>query len=631
MQLHAMAEVFEQLEATSARRTMEALVAGLLRSADEDELAPIVYLLQGQLRPPYEGVEIGVGEKLLVRVLADAYTTSDSAISRRLKQVGDLGLVAASLAPTSTRRRLTVHQAYEALLDVAQVSGVGSMERKRSLLAELLRRATAVEAKYLVRIAQGKLRLGVGDQTIVVAAALAALGDAHDKPVLEHAYNVRSDLGGVVRLAFTDGRKALDGIVPAIGTPVRPALAQRLPSADAIIERFGTVQAEPKYDGFRLQLHRNGDQVWAFSRRLENVTGMFPELTDGLRRQLGATRAIIEGEAVVYDPHTGRFLPFQVTMTRKRKTEIDERAKRYPLRLFAFDLLYAGRCNYIPRPQCERSAKLRELLHVAPDDPIAATEMLVTDSAEELTSYFDTMLQRGLEGVVAKRRDAPYQAGARGYDWVKLKRAYQSKLRDTVDLVLVGYLRGRGKRAALGIGSVLAAVYDPAHDRFRTVAKIGSGLSDADWRALRAKLDSQATSTVPRRVDSLITPDVWTEPMYVVEVLADEITRSPFHTCGKSDDEPGYALRFPRIIDGIRTDKAPTDATTEREILDLFRMQRSAASAKRRQRSPASKKSAASKKSVASKKSAASQKSTAGEKSTASMKSTTARRKHARR
>jgi DNA ligase-1 len=199
---------------------------------------------------------------------------------------------------------------------------------------------------------------------------------------------------------------------------------------------------------------------------------------------------------------------------------------------------------------------------------------MVTSDARELQTYFDRSLGRGLEGVVAKRVDAPYRAGARGFDWVKLKRAYQSALRDTIDLALVGYLRGRGKRSALGIGSLLGAVYDPAHDRFRTVAKIGSGLSDAAWNSLRKRLDADATSARPTRVDSMLVADVWVEPRYVVEVLADEITRSPFHTCGKRDDEPGYALRFPRMLGGVRADKAATDATTEREILDLYAQQR---------------------------------------------------------
>jgi len=573
MRLVELATTCEGLEAITSRRAMVDMVAELLRGASDDEREPLVYLLQAQLRPPYEGVEVGVGDKLLVRVLAEAYGTSPATVERRYKRLGDLGLVAEPLARTGRTRGPTVRETYDALLAVARTAGSGSIARKTAQLAQLLQRVGGVEAKFVVRVAQGRLRLGVGDQTILEAAALGALGERRHKSLVEHAYNVRSDLGGVVRLAFAKGARGLATVGPELGVPVRPALAQRLPSARAIIDRLGEVQAEPKYDGFRLQLHRDGRRVWAFSRRLENVSEMFPDLVEGVLRQLKTTHAIIEGEAVVYDRRTGEFSPFQVTMTRKRKTRIAETAAQSPLRLFAFDLLYAGRDNYLPHPQRERSRRLRELVSGGPDDPIAVTDALTTHDAAELEAYFGAMIHRGLEGVVAKRPDAPYHAGGRGFDWVKLKRAYQSKMRDTVDLVLIGYLRGRGKRASLGIGSLLAAVYDPQHDRFRTVAKIGSGLSDAAWRGLRAQLDQRATRTKPSNVDSLITPDVWVEPTYVVEVLADEITRSPFHTCGKTDDHPGYALRFPRLI-GLRADKAPADATTEREVVALYSMQR---------------------------------------------------------
>jgi DNA ligase-1 len=570
------AEAFARLEATSGRLGAVRLLASLLGRARPVELQPVVYLLQGRLRPPYEGVELGVGERILGRVLAQAYEVSGSEIARRYRRAGDLGLVAESLAGASLSRGrpLGLRPAYRALQHVAYASGPGSQARKTRLLADLLRRCSGLEARYLVRIVQGRLRLGVGDATILEAAALGALGERGKKRLIEQAYNVRSDLGGVVQLAYTRGERGLARVGPQVGIPVRPALAQRLSSAAAIVQRLGTVQAEPKYDGFRLQFHRDGDRVWAFSRRLENVSDMFPDLTAAVRRQLRARRAIIEGEAVVHDPRTGRFLPFQVTMTRKRKYGVAEAAARHPLRLYTFDLLLEDGRNYLPRPQHERHERLARLVRGGSRDPVAVTEVLVTKQAEQLQAYFDAMIRRGLEGIVAKRPDAPYRAGARGYDWVKLKRAYQSKLRDTVDVVLVGYLTGRGARAALGIGSLLAAVYDPKHDRFRTVAKIGSGPSEKEWTTLRRLLDRSALPNRPRRVDSLITPDVWVEPRVVVEVLADEITRSPRHTCGKSGTGPGYALRFPRMLDGVRTDRAPEDATTEKEVLDLYRMQR---------------------------------------------------------
>ncbi len=585
MQFRELANGFARLEAAGGRLEAVRILTELFARTTPVELERVVYLLQGQLRPVYEGVEFGMAERLLVRALGRAYQSSEESVARQLARRGDLGLVAEALTEAPRRTRLTVGEVYRRLSDVAGAGGAGAVERRIKLLAELLRRCAPIEARYLVRIVQGRLRLGIGDATVIEAAAAGALGDRRHKGLIEKAYNVRSDLGGVVRLAYARGARGLAGITPRVGVPIRPALAQRLPSAQAIVTRLGRVQVEPKYDGFRLQLHRNGARVWAFSRSLENVSEMFPELTAALRRQLRVRTAILEGEAVVHDPATGRFLPFQVTMTRKRKHRVAEVAKRHPLRFFAFDLLYAAGRNYLPRPQAERSRRLAELLRTTPRGALCVTESRTTESGAELQSYFERMIRHGLEGVVAKRPDAPYRAGARGYDWVKLKRSYQSKLRDTLDVVLVGYLVGRGKRAALGVGSFLAAVYDPRRDRFRTVAKIGSGTSEAEWKALRARLDRQAVPSRPRRVDSAITPDVWVEPKIVVEVLADGITRSPLHTCGRSGAEPGYALRFPRMLDGVRTDKAPEDATTEREVLQMYRMQRRAgASTKAKQR-----------------------------------------------
>jgi DNA ligase-1 len=345
MRFQVLANTFARLEETSSRRHIVELLADLLRRLGPAEIEPAVYLLLGQLRPPYEGIEARLGEKLLITALAVAYDVSEAAVLRRFKRAGDVGLVAEALAPAAPRTRLSLRQAYQVLLDIAGATGTGSLQRKTTLLAFALRRVSPLEARFLVRAAQGRLRLGVGDQTILEAGALAALGHRAAKPLLERAYNVRCDLAGVLRVAFKSGERGLAGIEPRIGVPVRPALAQRLPSAGAIIARLGEVQVEPKYDGFRLQLHRDGRRVWAFSRRLENVTVMFPELAEGLCRQLKVRRAIVEGEAVGYNRETGEFLPFQLTMTRKRKTDFAEAAERYPVRLFAFDLGEGTTCR----------------------------------------------------------------------------------------------------------------------------------------------------------------------------------------------------------------------------------------------------------------------------------------------
>jgi len=573
MLLRELADGFARMEETGSRLEMVRVLAELLEAAAEEERAPIAYLVQGRLRPAFEPVQFGMGAALLRRALAAAYGVSEATVSRRYREAGDLGTVAEALAGSKSAERLGVDEAYDALLAIARVAGKGAQQRKVDGLAALLRRIGAREARYVTRVVQGRLRLGVGDQTLLEAIAAAALGGRGKKPAVEHAYNIRPDVGWVAETAFQGGERALRAAAPAIGVPIRPELAQRLNSAEAILERLGTVQAEPKYDGFRLQLHRRGDEIHAFSRRLEDVTGMFPDVAEAIRRQLGIDEAILEGEAVVHNPETGEFLPFQVTMVRKRKHHVAEMAERYPLRFFAFDLLYAEGEALLAKPLAERRRRLVRALPYGPDDAAAVAEAIVTRKVDELQAFFDAMVERGLEGILAKRPDAPYHAGARNYDWIKLKRGFQATLADTIDVVLVGYLKGRGKRAALGIGSLLGAVYDPDRDRFRTVAKIGSGPSQAEWRELRRRLDEDAVDEKPRRVDSLIVPDVWVEPRLVVTVLADEITRSPMHTCGKEGKEPGYALRFPRLTDMIRPDKAAEDATTEEEILEMYRLQ----------------------------------------------------------
>lgn len=566
------AETFEELEATTKRLQMSEILGELFRKAGAEEVDKVIYLLHGRLGPPFENIEFGVDERLILLALISATGRSADDVERLYKARGDLGLATEELLQ-GPGESLSLGEVFTVLESIAQASGTGAQQRKVRLTTDLLRRLSGPEAKYVVRVLQGKLRLGVGDATIMDALSWASTGNYSLRPVIEKAYNLSSDLGLVGRVLLSKGAKALEEMKPQVGRPIRVELAERLPSAEAIIKKMGRVEAEPKYDGLRLQLHKDGQRVRFFTRRLEDVTGMFPELAEAAVRQISVRDAILDGEALVYNPETGEFLPFQVTVQRKRKYRIEEMGARYPLRLFVFDLLYASGQSYIDRPLSERRRELDKILTWDEDDPIRPTERLITDNPEELDHFFTDMVNRGLEGIVVKKPDAVYQAGQRSFNWVKLKRGYQAELRDTVDVVLVGYLTGKGKRAKFGIGSLLGAVYDPENDRFRTVSKIGSGLTDEEWGEMKRLLDENRTPGPPPRVDSIIVPDVWSTPKYVVEVQADEITRSPKHTCGKVGKEPGYALRFPRVLDWIRTDKGPEDATTEQEILEMYRMQ----------------------------------------------------------
>lgn len=570
MHFSALAEAFTQIEATSSRVQMTARLADVFHRAPEDA-AILPYLLQGQLGPPYAAPDLGLDEQRIAQAIAAVARVSPHEVRRLYDRLGDLGLVAEHLLPAA-RQPLPVQDVYAQLRRIATTVGVGAYVDKVSLFQDLLQRTGGQAARYLIRIAQGRLRLGVGDATLLDALSVAVVGNTSLRPRIARAYSLCSDLGLVASQLLAGGPDALDQIHPAPGRPVLPALAERLPSPAEIIRRLGRVIAEPKYDGLRLQAQKDGDRVWLFTRRLEDVTYSFPEIVRAVREQIVADQVILDGEAVGYDTRTGQFLPFQQTARRRRKYRIEEMEARFPLRYYVFDLLYLDGQDFTPLPQRQRSERLRQIVREKPNGVINPTLQLETSDARELELFVEEMLRRGLEGAVVKRPDAPYHAGARQFSWVKLKREYRQALADTFDLVVVGYFYGRGKRARLGIGSLLGAVYAPDRDLFRTVSRVGSGLTDDEWLRLREMLDASRAAEKPRRVDSKIVPDVWVEPRYVLEVIAGEITRSPQHTCGKVDAQPGYALRFPRVS-RFRFDRRPEDATTENEVIEMYRMQ----------------------------------------------------------
>ncbi len=570
MRFSKLVDYLAKLEATTKRLEMTATLGELFKDASEEDIAPIIYLTQERLGPAFEPIDFGIGEALAAEALAKASGKDKDAIKKLYKQHGDYGIVAEKLIGDEAKK-LNVAQVFERLKAIATTSGEGTVAQKTDLLSDLLQKLSGREARYLLRIPLGRLRLGIGDPTVMEGLSWSKTGDKSLRPQIERAYNVCSDLGQVARVFKTEGVDALAKIQVQVGNPVRMALAERAKSAEDIVTRLGKCAIENKYDGFRCQVHKRGDEVRIFSRNLEETTTMFTDIVEGIRKQIKAKTAILEGEALSYDPETGEFHPFQVTMQRKRKYDLEEMTVKYPLRLVAFDLLYIDGKDFTGQGYAKRHATLASTL--APGERVEISKHLVTQDAKEIEKYFMDAITSGLEGIMAKRLDSKYQAGARNFNWIKLKRSYQGHLSDTVDGVVVGYLRGRGMRARFGIGALLVAVYDDKQDKFATIAKIGTGFSDAEWPQMRALLDKIAVDHPPARVDALMQPDVWVEPKYVIEMQADEITRSPIHTAGKVGDEPGYALRFPRVVGFIRTDRKAEDATTVKEILKMFEKQ----------------------------------------------------------
>jgi len=572
MKFSELAGYLDQLEATSSRNEMVRILAELYRACSVDEIEPVTYLIQGRLAPFFAPVEIGLGERLLISAIATAYRTPKEEVSKLYRQIGDVGVTAQRLAPKDGHGAPpAVVDVHQRLREIAGTSGAGSLQRKLDLFAGLLDELDPASAKHLVRITVGKMRLGIGDPTVLDALSFAKRGDRSLRPTLEAAYNRTSDLGLVARTLWAEGERGLDALKVTVGKPLRPQLAERLPNPDSVIRKLGIVGVQPKYDGFRVQIHKDSDRVSIFSRNLETMTSMFPELVAAARR-LNVETAILDGEAIAYNPESEEYVPFQETTSRRRKEGIEEFALRVPLRAFIFDVMYRDGSDLTPLPYEKRFEIANEVIRDT--DTLLTAPLTKTDSAEVLTRELLDNISRGLEGVVAKRLDSPYQAGARNFNWVKLKRVASGELTDTVDVVLLGYYGGKGKRAEFGAGALLAGVYDSDRDEFVTISKLGTGLSDEGWRDIHKRVNRLEVSHRPPRVNSILVPDVWLQPEVVVEVLADEITPSPRHTAGKVDDQPGFALRFPRIVSFRSEDKKAEDATTVREIREMFDQQR---------------------------------------------------------
>jgi len=546
---------------------MTVILADLFRAAHSREIGEICYLLQGRVVPLYDATEFGIADRFMIRAIALAYAVPEATVMKEFKKCGDLGAAAEALH--RGRGKLSVSEVFKALDTLARVGGTGSQDKKIGLLADLLSHVDSLSSRYIVRIPLDKLRLGFSDMTILDSLSWMETGDKSLRLRLEDAYNVRPDIAYIATTVKSDGIKGLSRVRAKVGAPILAALCQRLPTADEMIEKMGTVAVEPKYDGVRAQIHfQRGKFVASYSRNLENTTAMFSELSE-IGRELDANEVILDSEAVGFDPKTSKLIPFQETMTRKRKHDLVNARQLVPLRFFVFDILYKDGKDLLARPLSARRKILEQTLRQAQGTHLMLSPQIVTESANELRRYHDAQLNKGLEGAVVKKWESQYEPGRRGFSWVKFKEeeGKTGKLTDTIDGVIMGYSRGEGKRSEFGIGMFLVGV--SKGDTFVTITKVGTGVSDELWKILHTKLHAIKVADKPKEyadVNKLFTPDVWVAPSIVVEIAGDDLTRSPSHGAG-------VAVRFPRLV-RIRTDKSPRDVTTTDEVSAMFRGQK---------------------------------------------------------
>jgi len=588
MKFSRLAHYFDLIENTPSRLEMTRHLAKLFTEASALEIGPILYLLQGRIVPLYVTAEFNMGEKMVIQAAAQAMGQEKGTFEMLFKKHGDIGSAIEELKQYQASlisHDLSVLEVCSKLRAIVEASGPGSVEKKVSLLSSLIQDLDSLSCRYVVRIPINKLRLGFSDMTILDAFSWMLKQDKSMRGVIEKAYHVRPDIGFIGELLKKHKGKGLENVTPAIFTPILMMRAERLSDPSQIFEKSKNGFIEPKYDGFRLQAHGKDGVVKLFSRSLEDVTHMYPDVAGAVLHELKFKDIIFEGEAIGFNPKTGKLLPFQETVQRKRKYDIEEKIKEIPLKFFAFDLLFLNGSSRLETPLEERRSQLTDLIKNTKTATVnLAPEVRVT-SVEIVKKQFEKSIRDNLEGIMIKKHDGTYQPNARNWNWIKYKKSYASRVDDTIDCLVMGYDSGQGKRSGFGIGALLVGVYDAESDDFKTVCKIGTGLTDEEWKLIRVMCDKFKTPKKPIQydVDKMMNVDVWVKPSIVLEIRSDEITRSPTHTAGRVLQKTksgggmevktaGFALRFPRL-EKLREDKRPDDVTTVLEVASLFNLQ----------------------------------------------------------
>ncbi|MBU1110104.1 ATP-dependent DNA ligase [Patescibacteria group bacterium] len=681
MKFSIFSQYLERIEQTASRNQMTGILAELVGELSVEETDKACYLLLGRLGPLYETSEFNLADKMMIKVLAEAFNIEEKKVREKFKEVGDLGVVAqqfhelsgeasrstspakpegrsgklrgilASACPlrriearqrgrepsvvlsevegakegqNKPKGKLEIGEVFAKLLQIAEAEGTGSQEVKIKKMAELLGILDSLGVRYVTRIPLGQLRLGFSDVTLIDALSYLIKGDKSISREIRQKFNVCPDIGLIARTLKAGGLTGLEKVNAEAGRPIRAALSARLPSIEKIVEKLVRFAVEPKVDGLRVQIHvskgkslpfiassereeatedqkfqpeadrplaekvksegRVGQEglfknkvggrgtnvlVKTFSRNMTDTTHMFPEIV-AAAQELSVQSVILDGEAIAYNPDTEEFLPFQETMQRKRKYQVAEKSKQIPLKVFVFDILFLDGQSLLDKPFNERRKMLERIIR---PNTLLPVRHRIVKSAGELGRLFDLYISEGLEGVMCKKLDMPYQAGARNFNWVKYKRGTEGiGLPDTVDGLVMGYYTGKGQRAKFGVGAFLVGVYNAEADEFETVAKVGTGLTDEQWEEFMQRIKNQQVTSKPKQytVDKALACDFWVRPGVVVEVDADEITLSPVHTAGQRVGEAGLSLRFPRLV--RFRDRLPEEVTMVEELLMMYGM-----------------------------------------------------------
>ena len=578
MEFSIISEMFEMMEKTTKRIELTNILVELLKKTPKKIIPNVVYLLQGIIRPNFEGVELGIAEKLAIRAISKSAGLPIKKIEDDYREGGDLGLTASNILKiktqtTFTAEKITVERVYETLFKIAKLEGKGSQDLKMKYISSLLNDATPLEAKFVLKILLGTLRLGIAENTVMDALAIAFTGKKENRVQIENAYNVSSDLGKVSLIVATDGIDEIKKFKISLFSPIRPMLADRVQSEKDVIKKMPEqFVAEYKLDGERVQIHKQSDKIVLFSRRLENITQYYPDIVERIGKTLNVNEGVFEAEIVPINENTGEFLPFQELMHRRRKHKLDEAVLQYPITVNFFDVLYYDKKDCLNLEYTERRKILEQI--VDEDNFSKLVPMLFVKNENEIEDFLENSINAGCEGLMLKAPSAPYRAGMRGSNWLKLKREYRNELGDSLDLIVIGAYFGRGRRTGL-YGTLLLATYNPEKDNLPSICKVGTGFTDESLDQLYQILSNKVTLKKNPRIVSEMEADIWFEPELVLEIVASEITLSPIHKTGLDliRKSSGFALRFPKFTGKIRYEKAVEDASTGEEVFALYKRQ----------------------------------------------------------
>jgi len=582
MKFKNLAILFSDLEATTKRLEMIDFLSNFFeevkKSKDFKDLDKIIYLLQGELVSNIKQFpKIGLAEKMIIEALTLHSGIDRKKIKEILIKKGDIGTTAELILAKKKKQRslfdfeeksseiepsLEISELYLALQKIALSEGAGSQDAKLGILRGLMRKCSPLENKYLLRIITSTLRVGVSTLTIIDGLALGFTSVKENRKIIENAYNLHPDLGNVTKILAEKGISEVQKIDITYGIPIRMMLASRVPYSE-IVEKLGTpLIAEHKLDGERLQIHKQGQEVKLFSRRLLEISKQYPDVCKTIIENIKVDDVIIEGEVVAMDSFYEKMLPFQVLSKRRRKHHVKDIMKEVPVCLFLFDMLKYKNESYIGKSFLERRKKLEEI--VSERDELRLVKSQSITNTEELLDFFSAARKEGNEGIIAKsiKEDSIYQAGKRGFIWIKLKGLEGGKLKDSVDVVLVGAFYGKGRRTGV-YGAYIGAVYDPVNGNFVAFTRFFSGLTDELSDSLTKEMQTFKTDKKPSNVICEDIPDVWLEPEVVVEIIGDEITVSEKYPA------LGYSMRFP-VFQRVRPEKGSEDVTTVEEIRSLY-------------------------------------------------------------